>query len=95
MQTQAEPTAADVSIAGRVDTNQGQGIRNVGITLVDAFGTQRSAITGPFGYYRFDGLNVGELYVLRARSKRYVFVESQRVVVPSDSVLAADFVAEP
>jgi len=64
-------TAADVSIGGRVLTADGRGVSKAFITLTDPAGESRSAVTNPFGYYRFENLPVGQAYILTVRSKRY------------------------
>ena len=92
---QSASTAADVEVMGRVVTQSGRGVRNVRMTLTDSSGNISSAITGPFGYYRFDGLTAGRLYLLNAMSKRYQLAESQRVIVPADNLLDIDFIALP
>jgi hypothetical protein len=42
-------------------TSDGSGIRNVRVTLTAPGGQTRSALTGSFGYYGFEGVPVGEL----------------------------------
>lgn len=87
------PTAASASISGRVTTADGRGIRNADVVL--SSGSQRNSriVTSTFGYYRFDGLRVGETYVLTVGSKRYTFGETSRVVSLRDEVTDANFTA--
>ena len=88
------PSAANVSVSGRVTAN-GTGISRANVTLTDAQGTSRRAITNAFGYYRFDEVGVGQTYVIEAASKKYtfapqvVFVENDTNVdfAPVDAVL--------
>lgn len=87
------PTAASVPIGGRIITAAGTGIRNVRLTLTNSRGEIRSALTGPFGYYRFDDVPVGEVYVLTISSKRYVFPGSPAIVNVSDELFDLDFIA--
>jgi hypothetical protein len=87
------PTAAAVSISGRAVTGDGRGINNVRVSLTGANGITRTAITGAFGYYRFDGLTAGENYVMTAQSKRYHFVNPTRVVNAFDDLSNVDFTA--
>lgn len=89
------PTAAEVSITGRVLTADGQGIRNVRLTLTALDGTRRTVTTGSFGYYAFDGVEVGQTYVLEVASKRYTFANTTRVLNLQDHVSGLDFTAEP
>lgn len=86
------PTAANVSVSGRVATQSGRGVRNVQITLTDGDGNRRTAQTTTFGYYRFDNVGAGETVVLSGRAKRYTFVQSSLVRTITEQVSDADFV---
>ncbi len=88
------PTAAAVSITGRVTTSNGQGIRNARVTLTAPNGARRTAITSTFGYYAFDGVEVGHTYVLEIASKRYTFTNPTRVFSLQDHVTGMDFTGE-
>ncbi|MEP7213883.1 MAG: carboxypeptidase-like regulatory domain-containing protein [Acidobacteriota bacterium] len=90
------PSAANVSLGGRVMTQEGYGIRNATVTLAGGdLDTPRTAITGPFGYYIFGELRVGLTYVLTVRSKRYEFADPTRVINLDDQITSLDFTAEP
>ncbi len=93
--TPSAPTAANVSIGGRVTTANGQGIRNARLVLVNGSGAQQTAQTASFGYYRFDDLRAGETYVLTVYSKRYVFAEPTRIISLSDDLTDVNFTSEP
>jgi hypothetical protein len=70
------PTAAQINLSGRVFNGAVAAgiIRRVRITLLDTTsGVVRTTQTNQFGYYRFDRLEIGRLYVVRAQSKNYVF----------------------
>lgn len=69
----AAPTAATVSVSGRVLTPAGTGLRNAIVTLIDEAGTQRTARTSGFGYYRFDDVPAGGSVVVSVSSKIYRF----------------------
>lgn len=88
------PTAAGVSIGGRVVTANGRGIRNARLTLTDQNGTARTALTGSFGYYRFDDVPAGQTVVIGIRSKQYVFEQPTVVLNVSDNVQGLDFIAD-
>jgi hypothetical protein len=88
------PTAATVSIGGRVLLTKGQGVRNVSLTLTNSRGETRNAATGSFGYYRFTEVTVGETYVLELRSKRFVFANPVRIISVTDELTNIDFVTE-
>ena len=90
------PTAAGVSIGGQIRTADGAGIRNVRITLTHlATGETTSALSSTFGYYRFDDLTVGRLYVLSVGAKQFVFEPNTRVISLLDELTNEDFIANP
>ena len=72
-------TAATVSVSGRVVTAQGRGIRNVVITMMDSSGNTRTATSTAFGYYRFEEVEAGQVYIFTARGKRFSFDENSQV----------------
>ncbi|MBS1795268.1 MAG: CSLREA domain-containing protein [Acidobacteria bacterium] len=88
------PTAAPVSIGGRVATAAGSGIRSARVTLTDAAGTVRTAFTGTFGFYRFDELTPGETYVLSVAARRFTFTPGTRVYTVFENAADADFIAD-
>jgi hypothetical protein len=87
------PTAAGVSIEGRVTTADGSGIRNVQLTLAEWDGTVHTATTGPFGYYRFTDIPAGQTVVMSIASKRFAFKRSSRLVTINDSLADFDWIA--
>ena len=89
------PTAAPVTVAGRVSTADGLGISRAIVTLTDNAGNVRSLLTGSFGYYQFDEVPAGETYTLTVNSKRYFFADNPRVVNVQESLANVDFVASP
>lgn len=86
------PTAASASISGRVVDSNGRGIGKVSVTVEGPNGERRRVLTGTFGYYRFDGLAVGQTYIVTVAAKRYVFDDPTRVISLFDNVSDADFV---
>jgi hypothetical protein len=88
------PTAAQVSISGRVLTAEGQGIRGVRIVLTGG-SVVRFAQTTTFGYYHFDSVQSGQVYVLEAGSKKFTFANSTLVLNAQDEITGADFIADP
>lgn len=62
-----------VTIAGRVTTPAGQGLRNATVTLTDSLGIKRTATTSSFGNYSFTGVARNEGYIVSVASKRYRF----------------------
>lgn len=86
------PTAASVSISGRVLTENGSGIRNAVVQITDVQGNSRTVRTGSFGMYRFDDLQAGETYVISIASKRFNF--AARTITASSDMYDVDLVAE-
>lgn len=85
------PTAAQVGISGRVTDGNGRGVKGSIVSITDAQGVARTAITSPFGYYRLDDLTAGSTYVVSVASKRYQF--TPQVLVVADQLNGVDFVA--
>lgn len=90
----AVPTAAGVSVEGRVMLQAGNGVRNAMVILTEADGTQHTALTGTFGYYRFDDIEVGQTVVVSVRSKRFIFNPPSRIVSLTDGIANLDFIAK-
>ncbi|MFN0277676.1 MAG: DUF4394 domain-containing protein [Pyrinomonadaceae bacterium] len=89
-------TSAPASIAGRVATANGQGIRNAQIVVTgNSLAEPIVVTTGSFGYYSIDGLATGETYVVTVNSRRYTFSTPSRVISLVDNVADADFIADP
>lgn len=89
------PSAALVTVSGRVTTAEGSGIRNVRVSLTDQTGVVRTALTGSFGHYRFDDIEAGQTVVLSIAAKRYVFASPTRIVTVQEELADIDFTAEP
>lgn len=87
------PTAASVSVAGRVVMPDGRGVRGVTVKLTDPAGNGFRARTNSFGHYRFADVAAGETYVLTAASNRYAFSPGARVVNVTENVTGVDFTA--
>lgn len=87
------PTAAAVSVAGRVFSDVGRGLAKAQVTLTDAGGQSRRILTNSFGYFRFDEVVTGETYIFEVTHKRYRF--TPQAVNVADEVTGLDFIAEP
>lgn len=87
----ASPSAATVSVAGRVALPSGRGIARASVTLINQAGESRNARTNGFGYFSFGGVRVGESYVVSVRHKQFQF--DNRVIAVNDEV--ADLVFLP
>ena len=89
------PTAANVSLSGRVLDSSGQGIARATLSLTDISGNTRIALSSPFGYYRFEDVQSGQVYVLSIEHKRYVFDPNTHVLNVVDEITDLDFLASP
>jgi len=87
------PTAASVNLGGRVTMADGRGITNARVTLTMPDGTTRTMISGSFGYYRFEDVEVGATYILTATAKRFVFSIPTQIVSLNDVRDDVDFIA--
>lgn len=77
-------TAAEVTVAGRVLTAGGRGLRNATVTMTDANGNARSTRANAFGYFRFDEVAAGQTYVFQVSAKGYTF--APQVVTVNDEI---------
>lgn len=89
------PTAASVTVGGRVLTASGRGIVNAAISMTDSAGRIRTARTSTFGYYRFNNVNAGETYIFTAKAKRYTFTQPSQVLNITDDSFDINFVDNP
>jgi uncharacterized delta-60 repeat protein len=85
------PTAASVSVSGRVTTADGRGISNAIVWLQTSDGTVRQARTSSFGFYQIDQLPSGKPAVAGVTSKARVF--EPRVIELTDNATNVDFIA--
>ncbi len=90
---QLSPTPAPVSVGGRVLTTGGLSIANAQLRLTDEGGNVRTALSGPFGYFKFDGVPVGQNYTVSISAKRYNFVPSSIVRTVNENISDVDFIA--
>lgn len=86
------PTAATVSVGGRVLDSSGFALSRAYVTLTDTQGATRTAITNPFGYYNFSDVQAGQNYVFRVSSKRHNF--SPQVIFVEEDMNDLNFTAE-
>jgi hypothetical protein len=87
------PSAAQVTVGGRVTTAFGAGIANALVTLADTTGARRTAVTNGFGYYQFDGVTAGQTVVVTVLSKRYQFSQPAQAVSANEDVYDLNFAA--
>lgn len=86
------PTAATVSISGRILTPEGRGLINARVVLTDMHGNTRTVISSSFGYYCFDEVEVGQIYIVTIASKRYRF--SPQVLTVMEEIGDLNFIAQ-
>ena len=82
------PVSTGYTLAGRVMTPDGGGLRNAQVILTKADGTKMTVPTSSMGYYTFDGL-AGETYNVSVSSRRYRF--NAKNVDLSSSLANVDF----
>lgn len=88
------PTAAEVTISGRITAPDGRGINNVRLLLVLPNGTAFSTLSNSFGYYRFENIEAGQTCVLTLFGKRQTFANSPLVLIVNDNLSDINFVAD-
>ncbi|MBS1796260.1 MAG: carboxypeptidase regulatory-like domain-containing protein [Acidobacteria bacterium] len=83
------PSAAGVSVAGRVTDSFGAGVTGATVSLTDPDGRVLTRRTNNFGAFRFDEIPAGRAYVagVAARGLRY----EPRVVTPANDLDDLDF----
>lgn len=91
-ESQLVVTAASVSVSGRILTPEGSGLMNAFVMMTDAFGNTRLSRTSTFGYYRFDDVAAGEIYIFSITSKRFQF--TPQVVNVTDDLSELNFTAQ-
>jgi hypothetical protein len=89
---QSLPTAASVTISGRVITSNGRGLFNALVALTNENGETRYARTSISGRYRFNDVAAGSSAVITVVSKRYAF--PPQVLMVTGEALNVDFLAQ-
>lgn len=87
------PSSATASVSGRITDNSGIGLAKVRVSLTKPNSEIISINTNPFGYYTFEGVDVGQNYTLQADSKRFQFQNNPRIISVSETLQNEDFVA--
>jgi hypothetical protein len=88
---QSNPTAAAVTVSGRVLNFSGRGVSRARVTITDSNGVTRSAITNFFGYFRFEEVTAGETYIFNVSAKLYSF--SPQIVTVNENITELNFIA--
>lgn len=87
----AVPTAANISISGRVRTGK-SGVTRANVILTNQNGESRSVQTNSFGEYRFDNVATGETYIISVNHRRYYF--QPQIVNALENLTELDFTTE-
>ncbi len=75
-----QPVEANISIAGRVMTPSGVGLRNAIVSLIDSSGVRRTATTSSLGFYSFSDVQADKIITITVSSRRYRFQPITREV---------------
>lgn len=86
------PTAAAVSVSGRVLSSKGTAIPQALVTMTDGSGEVRTARVNQFGYYSIKDVEAGQTYVFDVRAKGYSFVTQVRTI--DDDLSGFDIMAQ-
>lgn len=81
------PSAADAMIRGRVVSGKNRGIRNAVLSLTGgAITTPRIVRTNQFGYFIFNNVGVGQVYIVSVWHKRYGFGQNTQTITLFENV---------
>ncbi len=83
------PTAASVSISGRV-ANGKSGITRAQVFLTDQNGETKTALTNNFGHFRFEQIEAGQTYIVNVNAKSYQF--NPQIISPMEEISDLTFV---
>jgi hypothetical protein len=87
----APPTAASVSVTGRVLSADGNGVTRAIVTIIGSNGDIKSVRTNSFGYFCFNEVEAGQTYIFNVSAKGYSF--APQVVSVSDDITELNFTA--
>jgi hypothetical protein len=91
--TSLAPTAANVSVSGRVTNTDGLGLPQASLRLQTQDGEIFYTRTSSFGFYRFEGIAIGQSIFVTVSHRQYVF--EPRSLMVGDEIVQLDFVAIP
>ena len=81
------PTAGGATLGGRVIDIKGMGLRNVSVTLSGGnLSATRRARTGTFGYFSFEDVEIGHIYIISVQNPKYGFAQESQVIWLVDNV---------
>ncbi len=93
--TGSAPTAAGVTVAGRVTTARGGGLVNALVSLTDQNGVVKYVRTVSSGAYQFDDVETGHTYIIAVFSRRFQFDNPTSVISLTDAISDLNFTAVP
>ncbi len=82
--------SANATVSGRVLTSDGRGLRNATMSITDSNGVSRVTTTSSFGFFSFDNVSKGGIYIFRVSSRLFRF--APRTVQIDGNLTLADFV---
>ncbi len=82
----AAPTAANASVSGQVTTEKGDPVRGALIRFVASNGSERTAYTNSFGYFKIDEVTVGQTYIASVFKPKMSFEPSSIAVSVFDNI---------
>lgn len=86
-------TAAPVSISGKVTDEFGRRLPNTKVSITDMSGNSRAVLANQFGNYLFEDVSAGEIYVLSAKNKNFVF--NPQIISPFEDIFELRIVGSP
>ncbi len=86
------PSAAEVSVSGKIVAPNGTAISRASILLTDDNGQTRTVNSNAFGYFKFENVEVGRTYIISVQHKRFVF--NSRVLAVNDEISELVLTAE-
>ena len=93
--TFAGPTAAGISISGRVVTPTGNPIKDIDLTLTDENGNVQRTTSSISGEYVFEDLPAGTIYTITASGKKHIFNQPTQFFNGTQDYTGIDFVGYP
>lgn len=88
------PTAALVSVGGRITEANGNGIPRVLVLMTNTTGQTQSAVSNSFGHFRFAEVAAGETYIFTVYNRHYQFGVPTRVLAVNDHISDLVFIAD-
>ena len=86
------PTAASISISGRVLDDAGGPVANAILYLQTQEGELMVARSSSFGFYRFNNISAGQTVLISVQSRRFTY--APRTVIAADEISGFDFIPE-